>query len=101
MVEVTTLYYIQQSPAHQMDYVLSTVRIDLLVVTLTSHVPVEVTVCLISMGTVMIMKLGTAPPFHAKRTVPAVSTVVAEVHPATANAPLLASPAPQRVGTVV
>ena len=98
MAEVRGLLNTQQSPAHQMDYVLSTVRINMLVETLSSHVPVEVTVY--SIFTIVIM-LGVTQPFRAKRTVLAVSTVVAEVHLATTNAPLLSSPAPQRVGTVV
>ena len=102
MAEVTILFDTQQSPAHQMDYVLSTVLVVLLVNTLNSHVRVEVTVCSISMGrTATSIILEDPPPFHAKRTVPAVSTVVVEIHPTTANATALASPAPQRVGTVV
>ncbi len=82
MLEVTILFDIQQSPAHQMDYVLSTVRINMLVKTLSSHVPVEATVCSISMGwvilaIVILILLGGSQSFHARRTVPAVSTVVA------------------------
>ncbi len=102
MAEVTILFDTQQSPAHQMENVLSTVLVTFLVKALSSHVRVEATVCLISMGTatIMIILEGTQP-FHARRTVPAVSPVVADIHPTTANATALASPAPQRVGTVV
>ncbi len=84
---------------------MSTVRINMLVNTLNSHVPVVVTVSSISMGWVILLDmiiLAVTQPFHAKKTVHAVSIVVALIHnTAVPRAPLLASPAPQRVGTVV